>query len=145
MARKLRITVSVFFGLLTVALCMLWAVGYNGGAYFGFDSQGRYYSINWANGHLGMFAVRSQDHGQGNDVTFFGGRHQSLETVFGFRQLVFDNGWNVTVPMWFPVLVCAALSITVWHPRLSRFSLRTLLIATTFLAIVLGLGIWLAR
>jgi hypothetical protein len=51
----------------------------------------------------------------------------------------------VMVPFWFLVLVSGSLAMLFqlrWPPH---FSLRTLLIATTFLAVVLGMITWLDR
>ena len=42
--------------------------------------------------------------------------------------------------MWFPILICLGIAAAPWVNRIGwRFSLRTLLIATTLVAIVLGL------
>jgi hypothetical protein len=59
-----------------------------------------------------------------------------------------DNQRAVTqlqVPCWFTTLVAAACAVTPWLPWQNRFSLRTLLIATTLVAVVLGLGVWFSR
>jgi hypothetical protein len=53
----------------------------------------------------------------------------------------------VSVPHWFAVVLCAICAITVvvspeWH---WRFRIRTLLIATTLVAVGLGLIVWLTR
>jgi hypothetical protein len=45
-------------------------------------------------------------------------------------------GKSLTVPYWFAVAVLCLISAVPWLPR--RFSLRTLLIATTLVAVVLG-------
>ena len=45
------------------------------------------------------------------------------------------------VPYWPVVLVCSALAGVPWLP--ARFSLRTLLVATTLVAVVLGMIVWL--
>jgi hypothetical protein len=50
---------------------------------------------------------------------------------------------HISIPDWFPVLVCCGLGALPW--RSTRFSLRTLLIATTLVAGGLGLIVWLAR
>jgi hypothetical protein len=50
---------------------------------------------------------------------------------------------NAAVPFWFLVAVAAALSIAPWLRF--RFSLRTLLIAMTLFAVVLGLIVWPRR
>jgi hypothetical protein len=46
-------------------------------------------------------------------------------------------------PYWFPVLISGVLAAVPWIRW--RFSLRTLLIATTIIAVVLGLIVWLRR
>jgi hypothetical protein len=49
------------------------------------------------------------------------------------------------MPHWFPTLIFATLAILPWARQLrTRFSLRTLLIATTLAAMVLGLAVWAA-
>jgi hypothetical protein len=50
------------------------------------------------------------------------------------------DGFAVTTPLWFPTLTFAALATV---PSLRwRFSLSTLLIVTTVVAVVLGLGVY---
>jgi hypothetical protein len=50
------------------------------------------------------------------------------------------------IPHWFPVLLTAMLFTVPWIRQLSwRFSLRTLLIATTLVAVVLGLICYAVR
>jgi hypothetical protein len=44
----------------------------------------------------------------------------------------------VTLPHWFLVALCAMFSAFPWIP-IRRFSLRTMLVATTLVAVVLGL------
>jgi hypothetical protein len=57
-----------------------------------------------------------------------------------FGQLM---GVSFPLPYWFPVAMSAGLAATPWLRW--RFSLRTLLIATTLVAAVLGLGVYAAR
>ncbi len=47
------------------------------------------------------------------------------------------------MPHWFLLVTCGVASVIPWISY--RFSLRTLLIATTLVAIVLGLAVWAAR
>jgi hypothetical protein len=64
-------------------------------------------------------------------------------TVLGF---VLDRQpWsiNASVPIWSLVVTFAGTSLLFWVPSSRRFSLRTLFIATTFLAVVLGMIAWL--
>jgi hypothetical protein len=50
----------------------------------------------------------------------------------------------VALPTWLPAILFGGLSIALL-PRPFRFSLRTLLIGMTVVAVVLGLMIWAAR
>jgi hypothetical protein len=70
---------------------------------------------------------------------------------YGFWKMPFDSrqtvvptgipGW--ALPYWSLVVLTLAISMTSWLPW--EFSLRTLLIATTLIAIVLGLAVWANR
>jgi hypothetical protein len=61
---------------------------------------------------------------------YFDGDGRALQTT---SLNAIDQG----VPYWFVVLMFSTLSAVIWLPR--RFSLRTLLIATTLVAVVLGI------
>jgi hypothetical protein len=58
----------------------------------------------------------------------------------GFR---WDKHVRVLLPYWFPVVLLAICAGLPWLP--SRFSLRTVLIATTLVAVVMGLVAYAAR
>jgi hypothetical protein len=60
--------------------------------------------------------------------------------------------WNTTptisyvgAPYWFLTIVAASLAAILWIRPSKRFSLRTLLIATTLVAVALGLIAWTLR
>lgn len=55
------------------------------------------------------------------------------------------GGLTVAVPFWFLTLLAAAAGALLWKDRPYRFTLRGALVATTFVAIVLGLGAALSR
>jgi hypothetical protein len=55
------------------------------------------------------------------------------------------NGWYLLLPHWFLALLCATLAAAPWMPWPDRFGLRTLLIATTLIAVVLGLVVMFSR
>ena len=59
----------------------------------------------------------------------------------GFRWESSLDAFDIIVPYWFPVSALAAVAAVPWLPW--RFSVRTLLIATTLVAVVLGLIVWL--
>jgi hypothetical protein len=54
-------------------------------------------------------------------------------------------GWLVSVPYWLSMSFIAMLSTFPWMPWSWRFSLRTLLIATMLVAVVLGLIVYTLR
>jgi hypothetical protein len=64
------------------------------------------------------------------------------DTYFGFGILVMPNQVGVFVPYWFLFIICVTLAIVSWPEWTKEFSLRTLLIAVTLVAVVLGLAAW---
>jgi hypothetical protein len=67
---------------------------------------------------------------------------------YGFRYNMYSDGsWNVSGPLWaVGALLTAAAATFAASPWLTwRFSLRTLLIATTLAALMLGLLVWAMR
>ena len=70
--------------------------------------------------------------------------------VHRWRSLLYSrpdsSGITLTAPLWLPVLLTASFAVLPWASslsRLRRFSLRTLLIVTTLVAVLLGLIVWL--
>jgi hypothetical protein len=55
------------------------------------------------------------------------------------------GGHGVGTPFWTPLMAFAAMAATPWWCSSKRFSLRTLLIATTLIAFVLGLTVYASR
>jgi hypothetical protein len=58
------------------------------------------------------------------------------------------RGISIIIPLWIPAMLSAALAVLPWVKpllKLRRFSLSTLLIATTLVAVGLGLIAWLIR
>jgi hypothetical protein len=51
----------------------------------------------------------------------------------------------IRVPYWFPVVLSLVVAVAPWLRWSRRFSLRTLLIATTLVAVVLGLIVAVLR
>jgi hypothetical protein len=68
-----------------------------------------------------------------------------LPSYFGFY-FHFSRGTKlIWVPYWFPILVSIMFA---WIPKThlpNRFSLHTLLIVTTLIAVVLGMIVWAVR
>ena len=89
-----------------------------------------------------------------NIVSFFVASRPTLVTgktfykdnVLGFYFERRPSGFRLDLPSWFLVLLGICIAAVPWLryvPR--RFSLRTLLIATTLVAVVLGLVVWLSK
>ena len=153
--RKLRIAWTVFWGLLAVLLIGLWVRSF----YFGdvilwsvtkwnglqfTSTQGgltvQHCSLDGAGHHGGM--VFANWLWYTSPVGGFGG---DMQTILGFN--LRHLPYYVAFPYWVPVAMCMGLAATpflIGKPRL-HFSLRTLLIATTLVAAVLGLICYASR
>jgi hypothetical protein len=136
MRRKLRIAFSVVCSALCIACVLTWvrssiwrdvvAIKYTE-----FESaRGR---VTWhcdPAGHYPLF-------GRASDRIY---PHIIYEEVpyreFDFR--LWPHGFTMVVPHWSLILVLSLTAATPWLPWRGRFSLRSLFIATTFVAIVLG-------
>jgi len=158
MPRKLRIAASVFFGLATVALCVLWIR-----SYWYWDSiRAGYppclYAADSANGKFGIGGFDPTDpdvkvapswkyYCDESERAMMAVRIDPTKTLGGWGfAFGFDGaGFRIASPYWFPAMLFATAGITLWRNRTCRFSLRTLLIATTLLAVVLGLVTWAGR
>jgi hypothetical protein len=148
MARKLRIAVSVFFAVLTVALCVLWVRSYWQSDTVGMQCEAKVlYDVTSSQGfiHLTRLCNTTPDE---PDWPYYV-HVEFAELPDGWREprswdLSRDSDGNtwLSAPHWFWALVTASLGISTLT-RIS-FSLRTLLIATTLVAVLLGLEVWLA-
>jgi len=133
--RKLRIAWSVVWGLLAVLLIVFWVRSYS------------WSDCIWTS-HVGMcsatgvaqLAVRSKP---SNYLERQWTSAPAKTSIFISPRFAFRPAANlsyVNVPYWFLILTFSILAAAPW---IRRFSLRTLLIATTLVAIVLGLIVWL--
>jgi hypothetical protein len=146
--RGLRVAVSAVSGILCALQVALWVR-----SYFWSDSFMRYTSTQLIRfesqrGQIGAVATnRTLPSRRWVRLT----RPANAE-LFGLTTVLFPRprtlGFNparnakeigVAVPLWFLVLLTAALALAPWIPWSKRWSLRTHLIATTFVALVLGL------
>ena len=113
--RKLRIAWSVVWGVVVVLLCMLW--------------------------------VRSQSDIRKAPTTQDSGRmDRNLDALFARSynaQNVGDFESGIAIPDWAIIAPVLLIGVLPWIQRAKRFSLRTLLIAATLVAAVLGLIMWL--
>ena len=86
-----------------------------------------------------------------NQVEYNDGTGHPLPSFLGFESSWISDAirsryslW--VIPYWFPAFVCGIAAVLPWWRRTTwSFSLRTLLIATTLVAVVLGLAVWAAH
>ena len=68
------------------------------------------------------------------------------DNTFGFAYKSRPQGaMTIAIPFWFLTLLTAAVGTMLWMQRPYRFTLRGALVATTFIAVVLGMGVALSR
>jgi hypothetical protein len=152
--RKLRILWTVFCGIACVLLVVLWARSYwridglsfpltsrlslNLGSMPGCTGAGiSPKSMSLPNQPLPSWNSGSTEEWLNIPVA---ARPYNPSRIWG---TFFASGEGVVVPYWFAILIIACLATAPWIHWSNRFSLRTLLIATTLVAVVLGVVVWL--
>jgi hypothetical protein len=152
--RKLRIAWSVAWGLLAVLLVALWVR-----SCWTIDNVRMPLRASWTlyfGSSSGEFAVRVRTQ---VPYTFIwrtydvDAVHQSTRPevikfytkVLGRFSYVYDAGPALVAPDWFLIGVALALSSAPSFRMPKRFSLRTLLVATTLIAVGLGAIVWRAK
>jgi hypothetical protein len=148
--RKLRIAWSVGWGILAVLLCVLWVRSYYvwdwkrtpvfSGSIFTSSGLGQVCLCvtSYRGFHFKWEAIDAKEY-----VPPVGGSIHGFYTNSGTDTLNRGKFKLVAFPLWFATLVIATLAAFPWFCW--RFSLRTLLIATTLVAVVMGLAVWLLR
>jgi hypothetical protein len=141
--RNLRIAWSVPWGAAAVLLCVLWVR-----SYWWMDTTNPYlrHTVTTARGKLWwnpqIFIESNTAAVAFEEAATKGGR------VFSFPihpVKVTRSSRGIAIPIWFPALFAAVISLAPWIHWSKRFSLRTLLIATTLVAVALGLVVWAAK
>jgi hypothetical protein len=139
--RKLRIAFSAVCGGLCLLMILLWVrsywapqsfagLGYNGVSKRGVIAAFRAKPIRKFDVDLGYSVIRF-----GVPVADFAPLHGRL----GFYKLWDKKLWILQIPYWSLVAMTIMFSAVPWANWSRRFSLRTLLIATTLVAILMGL------
>jgi hypothetical protein len=148
---KLRIAWSVLCGIACVLLIVLWVQSY-WWTQVGSPPLTTKWSV-WLGSYPGVVAIGVRPQLSGDDSTpltmdaddwwlvqQLRGSPPYSSRIFGYFGY---SGGVVALPYWFAVFVSAISASAPWLTRLDwRFSLRTLLIATTLVAVVLGLIVW---
>jgi hypothetical protein len=151
----LRIGWTVFFGVVAVALCVLWVRSYWWRDSVLYRPSGHgVFVVGSMRGKLVKYGIDSQDvtprweRGSGRVVAgqYFWADEKQYQGVFGFTTKNVLGFQFLSAPHWFFVLTLATIAAVPWirHFRW-RFSLRTLLIITTLIAVLLGLLVYLTK
>ena len=139
--RKLRIAWSVVWGVAAVLLIVLWVRSYRSHENVWFNvTNSRVITFSSEQGELACqwYATRPTfDFTWINDVSMV---HRGSST---WKFIKSRSYWIVFFPYWFPTLLSASLAAVPWLRW--KFSLRTLLIATTLVAVVLGFAVYATR
>jgi hypothetical protein len=168
MFRYLRIAVSVLSLIACVLLIVLWVRSYwwfevvyyrpAASTMFQVVSSRGVVRFTDCSEHSGWYAgaprlpivLPSVAIGWSHDSRWYAGYTNEIANDSPFKKVFrgFDRpnrfGWQV--PFWFFVLFAAVLGISPWSRRWnSRFSLRTLLIAVTLVAVLLGAAVYAVK
>ena len=140
-----RLTASVILSIAIVAVCSFWARSYTWSdrvmgplprshMFQGYTWRGRFHLIVSGPAYrLDLWETYS------SPIPQFDGMPIHMPGFFGFRFMQSQGIWHITAPMWFLALVAAGIFVALWRNHIQRrFSLRTLLIATTLIAVLLG-------
>lgn len=144
--RKLRITWSVVWGALAALLCVLWVRSHRVADIISL----RLYSSTVLGITLdkgGVLALFYSPPTTPTQQVPFHMRYPPGPRIPNFKPWTYGNvstGRYVQAPLSLSVVGALLLAAAPWS-RYQRFSLRTLLIATTLVAVVLGLIVWAAR
>lgn len=165
--RRLRIAWSIAWGVVAVLLMVMWVRSYSWFDAARIDPIYKAYSIGGQSGSGGLTLDCVNSFTPGFPQTTFRYQCTRLDELkaglrqsgysdpfpsrvwgYGFEARLSRNFIRVIVPYWFLALAAAsgvALPWLPWHKLSWRFSLRTLLIVTTLVGLVLGAVVWLMR
>jgi hypothetical protein len=145
MLRKLRISFSILCGILCLLLIALWVRSFcqhdvvSGPALptlkCGAMSLVGRLIIGWSRRPPFPSEWELRNHAARREKPFF----RQPKIVFGFGAINTPIEQAIILPHWFLIAITATFAVAPWRKLSWRFSLRTLLIATTLVAAVLGL------
>ena len=144
LVRGLRIAWSGWWGLVCVLTIVLWVRSHH--PYDGITSPlpGSGLLIMSRSGGLGV-AIHRAEWDFGWSLFTLRPREVKLpyHTALGFVEYMADaQVYRVRLPYWCIIPILVAFAAAPWMQM--RFSLRTLLVATTLISVVLGLVVWVA-
>ena len=150
--RYLRIAFSAVCGIACVLLVVLWIRSYQrqttkgsrGDRITHLNSKKRLFAIGTQTGAIYLSLAHHDVRGPGRNGGWTVNYPDSR--VLGFGAYVNPLSKTLRIPLWFLTLLASLFAAAPWlHKLPRRFSLRTLLIATTLVAVVLGAIVYFAR
>jgi hypothetical protein len=141
--RKLRIAWSVGWGIFCVLLIILWVRSYSRNEGLSrHNSENIVRAVYNVSGSVCVHRTTGLADDPRSAWVYFCDAPANWFRGFGYG--IGGTVWYVHAPHWFLVLLGIGAATAPWIRHLQfRFSLRTLLIATTLVAVVLGLVVWL--
>ena len=149
--RKLRISFSIACGFACVLLIALWVRSYWRVEHFLWNRTTQTFCVSIYPGQVALGNTNGpvmMPMGWSHVVFRHSGDNSISDdeptTILGFGWETDDDSIYVYIPFWFLTLTCTVFTwLAIVSPfPVKRFSLRTLLIATTLVAVVLGLIVW---
>ena len=138
--RYLRIAFSATCVLVAVLLCALWVRSYWRGdalTYWGW----RYADVSSSSGYVGFTQRPNYNFNLSPRWKY---RNFPARDTHHFQWVWESDFIGIRVPMWLLVIPFSTVAAISWvYKPAWRFSLRTLLLATTLVALGLGLFVWL--
>jgi len=144
--RKLRIAWSVFWGLIYVVLIILWVRSYWWSDVVWVITPSCDARADSANGGTTISIFFDSERKVANEWNRNSYRHNTSmrppDATWKFDIYMTRRGLDASLPHWFYLLLTSLIAVAAW---IRRFSLRTLLIATTLIAMVLGRIVYASR
>lgn len=153
--RKLRIAWSVAWGVVAVLLCLLWVRSYwrRDVLAYGLSSSTTLFS-GTTEGRLCLARVEAANGGDSNGFLYWNypstgvpaWETSHLRRFCGVRFKLEPTGTLLLdIPQAYVVFASIILAAAPWLRWSKNFSLRALLIATTVVAVLLGIIVWLSK
>jgi hypothetical protein len=144
--RKLRIAWSVVCGILGVLLIGLWVRSYWWSDIVSVSAPSCDARSDSANGGTTISIFFDSNREAGYEWSRNSYRHNTAmrppDATWKFDIYMTRRGLDASLPHWFYLLLTSLIAAAAW---IRRFTLRTLLIATTLVAVVLRLSVWPIR
>jgi len=141
--RYLRIAFSAMCGVVCLLLIVLWVRSYWQCDMVQYEDWSESRGVNSQNGILLVDKIYQKGKGRwwfGSDPAEFRADLKSQLSVYWYEGNGDLLGPSVTIPHWLIVLFFVGLGIAPWTAR--RYSLRTLLVLTTGIAVLLGILVY---